>query len=1174
MHVSSHRWVVDCGASRHIVPHESCLSTVDPPPSIPYPSIVTADGTSIAVTVAGTVLRPVMTARGVRVVKLSGVLVVPSVVFNLFSCVWGYDADGIRTLLNHERQLILPDGAAVDFLGIPGRYHVSLAPPRGGAAGRAHRTPSNVAPPRPPPAALTIDESLDTTDELIHRRLAHFSLSRIRHAHGKVKGLNLDHYKGHDNCEACAKGAIRSQRYSKKPKTDTPPLFTFFGECVTSDLAGPFPPSIVKEYIHAIVFFDRYSKYLAVYYLTSTQPTMVKSAFLQFISDHKNWLKDGRVHEWYTDNGPEFRSNELDAFCSEMSIRRSASVPYQPNTNAHAERSWGILLRPTRAIASTIENGARWWPFIMSQVRRIHVSLPTSGHDPPTPPLVLANPKVSTPDLSTFRVMLCRCIVKIRPSPTGNKIAERGCEAMYLGHDERRRGHFVYLLDNNRITTVAEREIKFFENEIPKMELEGNTAPHFVYWQAQNELPTPIVPTPDDERDDPPTRTPPRATAEDEPEIGPTIAQRLPRRAASATIDANVNRAQQAVPRAVATDFLPQPSTHDAVIALLPERTQTYHTLTVKMDKALYDGENSALLAWCGSSYVHEPVQINLATIDPIPIPRNAEEALSGPYQDKWLTAMKEDLEGKARNGMSKSMEHDGREPVMKGKWVFAVKYNPDHSVKKFRARWVAKGFSQIEGLHYHETFSATMRSTSTRVLLASSVGTCKKTGEQIQRRHVDVDKAFTHSDMDCRVIMEQPHGFGTKGKVDLLLKALEGTKQAGHLWQELNSSKMRAFGLKQSTIDPCLFYLERGDQWLRIGVFVDDILAVFNSEKLFDEFFKFYQKNEPQIRCHDDSDVERFTGLEVITSRDNTKLTIHQKCYIETIFAKYGAAEHSKLWNSPVGSTREELEKFMNITGAKTDDDKARVAGKDFLGLIGSLLYATCQTRPDLQYHVSHLAQFMGNPSLEAYNAAIGVLCYLYRTRDLGITYGGPIEPPPVEYQAESDAIDAELLTRNDGLLMFTDASFARDIDLRSVNGFVAMYKNGAVSWASKGLKIVCQSTTEAETAGASVACKDLKYIRAILTDIGLPAAGPTPLLIDSSGTYGYTRHQSAKQRTKYFELWVTFVREAHRNLEISLHLITTDTEVADALTKALAKGELARYRDYMLNTKAGESA
>ena len=210
-----------------------------------------------------------------------------------------------------------------------------------------------------------------------------------------------------------------------------------------------------------------------------------------------------------------------------------------------------------------------------------------------------------------------------------------------------------------------------------------------------------------------------------------------------------------------------------------------------------------------------------------------------------------------------------------------------------------------------------------------------------------------------------------------------------------------------------------------------------------------------------------------------------------------------------------------------------------------------------------------MGNPSPAAYEAAIGIVCYLYRTRELAITYEQPARLPPIEYQQGSPEIEASTVQEIDGLLTFTDASFARDQDLRSVNGFVTMYRNGAISWSSKGLKIICQSTTEAETAGASLAAKDLIYVRSLMNQIGIPPCGPTPLFMDSAGTYGYARHPSAKQRTKYFELWLTYIRHAHTNNAVSLHLVKSKTLCADSLTKALPRTELLQHRNFMMNIK-----
>jgi hypothetical protein len=1114
-------WTVDCGATRHFVGSEKELTRVTD--TAPRVTVQVASGTMSSATNEGDIVRTAETPDGPVTVTLTGVLVVPGFVHNLLSCCYAFEHDGIRTELNDARRLVLPSGRDVPFLDDQHRYLVSLATPSGGGDAA--------------PAQACTTDLATPPDEIIHARLAHFGISRLRKAVGKIKGINLSAFKGHEDCEQCAKGGFRSARFTKQTRQN-PPTFAYFGECVTSDLAGPFPPSTPSHFQYAIIFFDRYSKYISVYYMQTKRSEEVKACLEQFISDHRSWLKNGGVTEWFTDNGGEFRSKDLDAFCHELAIKRGFSVPYKSNTNHTAERAWGILLRPTRIIANSQEGVSKWWPFIMEQVRLVHIALPTGTDEAP---LLKARPNSSQPpDLSMFRVMLCRCIARISKVPdhmkdTAHKLSPLGYECAYLGFDPSRKAHRVYALHLNLITYVVDKETKFYENEFPHWKDEGDHAITFKYIDS-NELPAPD------------------STLRYQPDVQPQP------RARPTPVATPPPHQAEAIPWGDST----QPNIDLLATQMFSPPPENANV--VQLDKDLVHLDTSTKVGVASSDLTGEVALVSLTDTEPIPIPKTYKEAVEGPWADKWLDAMKEDLEGKARNNMSKKVPHDGKRPLMKGKWVYTIKYNPDGSIKKFKARWVAKGYSQIEGLHYNETFSSTMRAASTRLLLASSVGIDDFTNKPKQRKHVDVDKAFTHSDIDCDIEMEQPHGFAVPGMADLLLKALEGTKQGGHLWQELSSTKMRNFGMTQSTIDPNLFYKKEGNEWIRVGVFVDDILAVFNTTAIFTRFLTHYKNTEPKITCHDEGEVNQFTGLEVTTSKDNLTLSISQSRYIENMYKQYCAGENMIKWTSPVGSTRAELDRFMNIKGAQTESERTEAAGKNYLGVIGSLLYAACSTRPDIQYHVSHLSQFMSNPSIEAYNAAIGIVCYLYRTKDQRITYSADIQQPPVEHHPIGDPVDPNIITLAGGLHVYTDASFARDQDLCSVAGFVVMFHNGAISWGSKKIRVKCKSTTEAETWGAKQATEETIYIKNIASEIGLDLPGPTPLLIDSSGTHGYTVHQSAKQRTKYFDIWTASIREAYRMRHISIHLITTKTMVADALTKALPRGELIRYREVMM--------
>lgn len=321
-----HAWIVDCGANRHCAPSASVLTKITQQQT--NMKVQVANGDMVPVECIGEVQFCVKSATGIHVGKLTNVLVIPGFVHCLFSCEYAYRHDGIETHLNNERYLRLHNGAKVCMQPGTGRYQVVLTPMHGGGEDLKRNLED----------ASTFEaiSSMDD-DELIHARLGHFSISRIRAAIGKTTGMDLGPYQGHENCELCARGGIRNQRFSKQAKTTS--VYTFFGQCVATDLAGPFPTSTPNGFEYAINFVDKYSKHIAVYYLKTAHSAASKAAMIQYISDHKNYLKEGKVHEWFTDNGKEFRSNDLDEFCTEFLIRRGYSVPYKSNTNPLAERA-------------------------------------------------------------------------------------------------------------------------------------------------------------------------------------------------------------------------------------------------------------------------------------------------------------------------------------------------------------------------------------------------------------------------------------------------------------------------------------------------------------------------------------------------------------------------------------------------------------------------------------------------------------------------------------------------------------------------------------------------------------------------------------------------------------------------------------------------------------------
>ena len=113
----------------------------------------------------------------------------------------------------------------------------------------------------------------------------------------------------------------------------------------------------------------------------------------------------------------------------------------------------------------------------------------------------------------------------------------------------------------------------------------------------------------------------------------------------------------------------------------------------------------------------------------------------------------------------------------MGGRWVYNVKDGPDDS-EVYKARYVAKGFTQVEGMDYFETFSPTVKMTSIRAFMQIAAEF------NLSVSQMDVKTAFLNAPIDCEIYVQQPKGFEKPGGlVCRLKKSLYGLKQSGRLW-------------------------------------------------------------------------------------------------------------------------------------------------------------------------------------------------------------------------------------------------------------------------------------------------------------------------------------------------------------------------------------------------------
>ncbi|CAL2246554.1 unnamed protein product [Prunus armeniaca] len=200
-------------------------------------------------------------------------------------------------------------------------------------------------------------------------------------------------------------------------------------------------------------------------------------------------------------------------------------------------------------------------------------------------------------------------------------------------------------------------------------------------------------------------------------------------------------------------------------------------------------------------------------------------------------------------------------------KWVYKIKRYSDGSIERYKACLMAKGYTQIEGIDYHDTFSPTAKIIIAHCLLALTAA------QNWSFHQLDVHNAFLHSDLHEEIYMTPPPGLWRQGEniICHLNKSLYGLRQASRQWFAKFSEVIQAVGYVQSRAYYSLFTCKQRKSFTALLIYVDILItgndvAVINCLKQFlNTRFKI-------------KDLEFFLGIEV--SRSKKGICISQRKY------------------------------------------------------------------------------------------------------------------------------------------------------------------------------------------------------------------------------------------------------------------------------------------------------
>ena len=461
---------------------------------------------------------------------------------------------------------------------------------------------------------------------------------------------------------------------------------------------------------------------------------------------------------------------------------------------------------------------------------------------------------------------------------------------------------------------------------------------------------------------------------------------------------------------------------------------------------------------------------------------------------------------------------------------MFKVKRDADGNMERCKARLVARGFTQKYGVDYDETFSPVIRFESFRALVALAV----KHGLQLHQ--MDVTTAFLHGVLEEDVYMKQPEGFERSGEEHMvckLKKSLYGLKQSLRCWNPALDQKLQEMGFRQTNADPCLYMkIDGGPAY--VAVYVDDLVIAAKDPTLIkdikDKFSSFFDMKD-MGRLH------HFVGMKVEQNDDTGEVWIGQGCYTGDILKRYGM-ENCNAVSTP-------MDPGLKMKSASSDDTV--VDQSMYQSAVGSLLYLSVATRPDIAYAVSCAARYTAKPTKLHWALVKRILRYLKGTADLGLRY----------------TVDG---TEGDKLTAFCDADWAGDLDERkSTSGYVLMLSNCAVSWKSKKQTVIALSTAEAEYIALSAATQEVSWMRKLLDDLGEKCSGPTVVKEDNQSAMAIAANPGNHTRTKHIDIKFHYIRSAVQQNSIKLVYCPTSMMVADVLTKPVYQETFQRLRSRM---------
>ena len=556
-------------------------------------------------------------------------------------------------------------------------------------------------------------------NKLWHMRTGHVSLRTLKNAarFKTVKGLKLNKSNRMTFCESCAACLQKKKKYPKKRSAKR----TKVNECVWFDIGGPSFEGIFNL-VYLLLFVDEASNWVTSKYLTK------RSEFYnnldRFCRELQQEMPEHKLKAIGSDNALEFLSKKVQDFIRKKLLRHFRTIAYSSQQNGIAERMIQTITRMTRVLLYQAGLPVSFWPFACSTATYIHNRLPTKANTRYRSPFEIV--KGRKPDLSNLRCFGCEVWVLGKTLKKGERYMHTATRGIFLGYPKNQKGYRCYV--DGKIDSF--RNVIFNEARFPG--LSGLSVGPKKY----DTFTLPVLePTHRNRFDDVPSSAS-RKQDENKRDVIDVSEEIIVdddfmfERESGDSNDfefkhENDSEFQNELPSDQLDEkhVVDQPTSDVSknVFRMPHDPLDVRRSSRLRVPRVAHNVGGS-------QKQIESEIACHVESNNrdsPYYEPKSYKEMLTCKYAKRWLEARDYELNCM---GLHKVWKKKLRKELKKGsnimgcRWVFKVKLNSDGSIEKYRARLVIKGYSQIFGIDFFETYSPTLRYSTLKILIIFSL--------------------------------------------------------------------------------------------------------------------------------------------------------------------------------------------------------------------------------------------------------------------------------------------------------------------------------------------------------------------------------------------------------------------------------------------------------------------